>query len=269
MGLPEAPHLELSPSVVWTAAGLLLSLQAGATIMRAAREDGVEGRGRGDPLWMPPCEMLNLLSLVACVLGVFVLPLLAQSRQVRFRVFLYSTYSHASNKDDSRTCPQATETGFCVYILLYGGVPLATLGHHEAFAARDRSGAYCPAQERNSIIGVCAAVCAYLAVALATVPSEGKGAVLLVTAVTVPACSCLAFFVWRASEGSVEYSEVAGGVPALRRRRGTTHRGSASRRGVSPGRTGSVSPRSGSPLGSSVLSAVPRMGPDRSYAAGV
>jgi len=240
--------LELSPSVVWTAAGLLLSLQTGTTIVRAARDEPDEPRGRGDPLWMPPCEILNLLALACCVLGVFVGPLLAQSRQ-------------------------ATETGFCVYLLLYGGVPLATLGHHEAFAARERSGAYCPAQERNCILGVCAAVCAYLMVALASVPSDGTAAVAGMAAVAVPVCIFFAFFVWRAAEGSSEqYTEVAGGVSALRRRRGVTRSGggntsraSVSRRAPSPARSGTNSPRSGSPRGSSVLSDVPRAVPDRSY----
>ena len=95
--------LDLSPTVVWTASALLFSIQAGATTLKASgalrsdADDELLTRGRGDPLWMPPCEMLNLLSMACCVLGVFVLPLLAQSRQL-------------------------AETGFCVYILLYGGV---------------------------------------------------------------------------------------------------------------------------------------------------
>jgi hypothetical protein len=253
--------LELSPSVVWTAAGVLLSLQTGATMLRAARDDGIaEPRGRGDPVWMPPCEILNLLALACCVLGVFVVPLLAQSRQ-------------------------ATETGFCVYILLYGGVPLATLGHHEAFAARSRGGSYCPAQERNCIIGVCAVVCLYLLLALATTPSDGKAAVAGIAAATVPTCIFFSFFVWRAAEGSGQYAEVAGGAPGARRRpgygrgggggggggggnrSGTAPRGQVPRR-ASPGRVGGESPRAGSPL-SSVLSDVPRGVPERSYASRV
>ncbi len=245
--MSETGALQLTPSVVWTAAGLLLSLQTGMTIVRAAREEREEPRGRGDPLWMPPCEILNLLALACCVLGVFVIPLLAQSRQ-------------------------ATETGFCVYLLLYGGVPLATLGHHEAFAARDRSGAYCPAQERNCILGVCAAVCAYLMVALAAVPSEATAAVAGMAAFAVPGCIFFSFFVWRAADGSSDqYVEVAGGMSALRRRPGygptrASSRGSVPRRAPSPGRSGSVSPRAGSPRASSVLSDVPRPVPDRSYA---
>ena len=113
--------LVLEPATVWTAAGVLLSVQSAATAWRAAAKSEEPPQHPRDPLWLPCAEMLNLFSIAVCVVGVFVVPLLAQSRQ-------------------------AAESGFCVYVLLHGGVPLAYLGHYEAFAARDRTGAYCPPQ---------------------------------------------------------------------------------------------------------------------------
>ena len=229
--MAELP-LQLSPTVVWTASALLLSVQAAATTLRAAgalrgsaADDDHGARGRGDPLWMPPCEVLNLLSMACCVLGVFVLPLLAQSRQ-------------------------AAETGFCIYVLLYGGVPLATLGHAEAFAARGRSGGYCPAQERNCVLGVCGSVCVYLLAALASTPGEGKAAVAGMAALTVPACIFFSFFVWRAAEGEGSYAELGGrdGGPAQGRRRAGHGRAGGARgsgSGLPPRRAGS--PSRGSP----------------------
>ena len=239
--------LVLEPATVWTAAGVLLSVQSAATAWRAAAKSEEPPQHPRDPLWLPCAEMLNLFSIAVCVVGVFVVPLLAQSRQ-------------------------AAESGFCVYVLLHGGVPLAYLGHYEAFAARDRSGAYCPPQERNCVLAVCGAVVLYLVVALVVAPVDDKSAVAGLSALIVPACIFFAFFAWRASDGRESYQEMDGGPAPARRRYGYGRdrfgRGTSPTRGTT--RIGGATPRAPSPP-PAVLSEVPRGVPDthRSYASRV
>jgi hypothetical protein len=131
-----------SPETLWTTGALLLGIQSAATAWRAGQER--EAGGPGELLWLPPCEILNLLSVCYSVVGVYVLPTVLRSRG-------------------------AMELAFCVYLLTYAAYPLAVLGHHEGFLghAHERSLAYCTRQERNCVLMLVIAVVLYLGATLA------------------------------------------------------------------------------------------------------
>lgn len=59
---------------IWVAAGVLLGFQVASFAVRVKREISV-GQG-GDVVWLPPADMLNLVSMVILVVGIFILPAL-------------------------------------------------------------------------------------------------------------------------------------------------------------------------------------------------
>jgi hypothetical protein len=184
---------QLEPAAMWTAAALLLGVQAAATAGRAltAREAISASR---EPLWLPPCEWVNLASIVYSVFGVFVLPVLFKSLAVM-------------------------ETAFCVYIILYGGYPMAVLAHQDGFVRPTTPGcAYCTEQERNMIVGLCGVVFVYLAAAVTLAKEDTIVPVATVAFVTVPLDVIVAVLVWRNfdpeeipfSRGPTRYISVVG-----------------------------------------------------------
>lgn len=125
---------------LWTAAGVVSGLQVTGFALRINRE--IEVSGKGDITWLPPADILNLLSIAVTMLGVFITPVLdIGSAAVPVKAFGLS-------------------------VLLLAGYPFALAGHYDMFNPRThRSWTYCPRQERIAltVVGVSAVV--YIALA--------------------------------------------------------------------------------------------------------
>ena len=69
-----AATAEISVSDIWATSGVLLGLQVAATSYRISAETArrTELQLAHEPLWLSPCEILNLGGMVVCVLLVFV-----------------------------------------------------------------------------------------------------------------------------------------------------------------------------------------------------
>ena len=217
MSGPDA--FELTPSVAWTATSLLLGVQAAATAGRAMTSNEVASGADRDPFELPPCEWINLASIVYSVVGVFIIPTLSRSLAVM-------------------------ETAFGVYLLLYAGYPLAVLAH------ADERFSLCTALERDVITGLCVAICIYLVAAVLTAGEAGVGAAMCVAFVTVPVCVLFVTFVWKAQAGDVDEDvrrvrlDIHGRRVESARGRGRYGRARGSMVGAQAGDL-SLSPRSG------------------------
>ena len=126
---------------VWAAAGVLAGLQITAFTLRITRE--VTVGGRGDKTWLPLADVLNLLSLLITMLGVFVAPIVAVG---------------------GSTFPVKA---FGASVILLAGYPFALAGHYDMYNIRtSRSMVYCPPQERAVLVIVIAVLGAYLGLAI-------------------------------------------------------------------------------------------------------
>jgi hypothetical protein len=113
---------------LWTAAGVLIGFQVTAFIWRMSRE--AEEGERTRVTWLPPADMVNLLSLVVTTIGIFIVPTLGLG-------------SMASAKE-----------AFGLSVLLLTGYPFAVAGHYDLFnRSTERSFAYFTYQEKI-VIGV-------------------------------------------------------------------------------------------------------------------
>ncbi|PWI19326.1 hypothetical protein DI272_38090 [Streptomyces sp. Act143] len=108
--------------------------------LRINRE--IDVSGKGDITWLPPADILNLLSIAVTMLGVFIAPVLEiGSATVPIRAFGLS-------------------------VLLLAGYPFALAGHYDMFNPRTRrSWTYCPRQERIALAIVGVSAVAYTALA--------------------------------------------------------------------------------------------------------
>jgi hypothetical protein len=170
----------LETSDVFLTSGVLLGLQVFAAAYRLERairatEEEEKGLHGGDmDSWaapLPPCELLNLGSMVIGALGVFTVPVLCQDGAL------------------AQLC-------FAAYTLLYGLYPLALLAHHELFSLalltggaryrrHNREPLYCTVQERNVCVIAAVAVSAVLILGIRA--PGGTGAV--VAAVVLLPCA--------------------------------------------------------------------------------
>jgi hypothetical protein len=92
---------------LWTAAGVLIGFQVTALIWRMSREIDV---GEDDRVtWLPPADMVNLLSLVVTMFGIFIVPILG-----------FGSLSFAKK-------------AFGLSVLLLTGYPFALAGHYDLF----------------------------------------------------------------------------------------------------------------------------------------
>ncbi|MGW1716020.1 hypothetical protein [Streptomyces sp. NPDC002156] len=126
---------------LWTAAGVVSGFQVTGFALRINRE--IDVSGKGDITWLPPADILNLLSIAVTMLGVFVAPVLGIG---------------------GTTVPVKA---FGLSVLLLAGYPFALAGHYDLFNPRTyRSWTYCPRQERIvlSVVGVSAITYTALAV---------------------------------------------------------------------------------------------------------
>jgi hypothetical protein len=127
---------------IWTAAGVLLGFQLTAFTWRLNRE--LEMGDRGERVWVPLADMLNLAAFVVVVGGVYVLPVLGVS---------------------DRALPRDA-LGLGVVMLAF--YPFALLGHYELFKPPDDPDDQrprCPGQEQIVLVVAALAVIAYLVVA--------------------------------------------------------------------------------------------------------
>ena len=92
---------------LWTAAGVLIGFQVTAFIWRMSRE--AEEGEKKRVTWLPPADMVNLLSLVVTTIGIFIVPTLGFG-------------SVASVKE-----------AFGLSVLLLTGYPFAVAGHYDLF----------------------------------------------------------------------------------------------------------------------------------------
>ncbi|HKV13359.1 MAG TPA: hypothetical protein VJ725_34780 [Thermoanaerobaculia bacterium] len=118
--------MEFSISDIWTAGGVILGFQAASLAWRISQESEVATRG--DLVWLPPADYLNLLAMATMALGVFVASAVgwAELFTVR-RLFGAST-------------------------LLFLGHGIALAGHYELYNPRTtRSFQWFPLQERVAV----------------------------------------------------------------------------------------------------------------------
>jgi hypothetical protein len=125
--------MDLRLSDIWTVAIILIGFQLAAFTWRVSREIAVAERG--DINWLPPADIMNLVSMVLAIGGVFVLPIMG-------------------TKD-----PYVPRLAFVLSIALFAGYPFALAGHYDLYTKGPRSYAYATRQEKIAVsITVIAAV---------------------------------------------------------------------------------------------------------------
>ena len=130
---------------IWTAAGVLIGFQVTSFVWRISRE--VEVGKQGDLTWLPPADILNLISMAVAMVGVFVLPILglADLSFIRF--------------------------SFGLAVLLFVGYPFALAGHYDMYNNKTpRSFLYFPFQEKVVVAVIAILVTAYLFIATSSLP---------------------------------------------------------------------------------------------------
>jgi hypothetical protein len=118
---------------IWTAAGVLIGFQVTSFVWRVSREVDV------GITWLPPADILNLISMAVAMVGVFVFPILglADLNFIRF--------------------------SFGLAVLLFVGYPFALAGHYDMYNNKtSRSYSYFPLQEKVVVAIITILVIAYL-----------------------------------------------------------------------------------------------------------
>lgn len=129
--------MQLQLTDVWTAAGVLLGFQVTSFAWRASRE--VQVGETDDITWLPPADMLNLLSMVVTVIGVFSVPIIFG------------------------TTMSFVQSAFGLALLLFVGYPFALAGHYDMYNNKTkRSYRYFPLQEKVVVLIVTIIILGYL-----------------------------------------------------------------------------------------------------------
>jgi hypothetical protein len=68
------PTAEANYATLWSAAGILVGFQVTALTLRVKRE--IDVGDRLDLTWLPPADLVNLISLATTLLGVIAAPAL-------------------------------------------------------------------------------------------------------------------------------------------------------------------------------------------------
>lgn len=122
---------------IWSAAGILIGFQVASFTWRVSRE--VEVGKTGDLTWLPPADMLNLISMVTLMVGVFILPIL--------------------NLADLNFAQHS----FGLAVILFVGYPFALAGHYDLYNSKtSRSYSYFPFQEKVVVLIIIILVVGYL-----------------------------------------------------------------------------------------------------------
>ncbi|HEY7020753.1 MAG TPA: hypothetical protein VH349_06510 [Ktedonobacterales bacterium] len=109
-------------SDLWTVAGIILGFQLAAFSWRISRE--LEMRAKRDITWLPPADILNLVSMAVVVIGVFALPILGLADLT------------------------LTQRLFGLGLLLFLGYPFALVGHYRLFKPGHTEATYFSLQEK-------------------------------------------------------------------------------------------------------------------------
>jgi hypothetical protein len=122
---------------IWTVSIVLIGFQVTSFIWRVSRE--IEVGKLGYQTWLPPADILNLLSMVVVVVGVFVFAIL--------------------NLADLNFI----KLSFGLAVLLFVSYPFALAGHYELYNNKTpRSSTYFPTQEKIVIAITTFLVISYL-----------------------------------------------------------------------------------------------------------
>lgn len=122
---------------IWTAAGVLIGFQVASFTWRVSRE--IEVGQVGDLTWLPPADMVNLLSMVVLLVGVFTLPIL-DLVDMNF-----------------------VKHSFGLAVILFIGYPFTLAGHYDMYNNKTpRSYDYFPFQEKVVVVILKICVVVYL-----------------------------------------------------------------------------------------------------------
>jgi len=136
-------HIDLS--AIWSAAGFLIILQVGAFAWRVGREITVGEKGEIN--WLPPADILNMVSMLIAFLGVFIFPLAGL---------------------DDENIPKIS---LGISIVLFAGYPFALAGHYELYTKGKRKYRYTNRQEIIPIIVAEHIALAYLVISIFRISS--------------------------------------------------------------------------------------------------
>ena len=133
--------MDIQLADIWTAAGVLIGFQVTSFVWRISRE--VEVGKEGDFTWLPPSDILNLLSMVVVMVGVFVLPILGLADMNFIKI------------------------AFGLAVLLFVSHPFALAGHYDMYNNKTpRSLLYFPLQEKVVIAITTILVIIYIVLAI-------------------------------------------------------------------------------------------------------
>ena len=127
--------------VMWIAAGVLFGFQVTSFAWRVNRE--ITMASIDQPTWLPPADIMNLLSMVVLVVGVFIHPALGYES------------------------PEFRNYAFGLAMVLFVGYPFALAGHYELYIPniRDQS-LYFPRQEKIVISIIALLAITYIIIAI-------------------------------------------------------------------------------------------------------
>lgn len=129
--------MEMQLRDIWIVAGVLMGFQVTSFAWRISRE--VKVAEEGDLTWLPPADLMYLVSMVVVMVGVFVLPTLGLVG-INF-----------------------AKHSFALALLLFVGYPFALAGHYDMYNCKtSRSYLYFPFQEKVVVTIVIILVVAYL-----------------------------------------------------------------------------------------------------------
>lgn len=137
--ISQGGQMDVQFADIWTAAGVLIGFQVTSFVWRISRE--VEVGKKGDITWLPPADILNLLSMVVTMVGVFILPILDLA-DLNFM-----------------------KLSFGLAVLLLVSYPFALAGHYDMYNSKTpRSFLYFPQQEKVVVAIATILVIAYLVI---------------------------------------------------------------------------------------------------------
>jgi hypothetical protein len=131
--------VEIDLAALWTAAGVLAGLQVTGFSFRLNRE--IKVAESEHITWLPPADIVNVVSLGITLVGVFIVPILQLGSSV------------------------LPLKAFGLSVLLLAGYPWVLAGHYDLYRPGHPSMLYFPAQEKIALclLGVAAVVYIILA----------------------------------------------------------------------------------------------------------
>jgi hypothetical protein len=131
--------MNIKPNDIWIAAGVLLGVQVLFFNTRINREIAVGEKG--DITWLPPSDILNLLSMVVLIVGIFILPIFGFDQS--FPIY-----------------------AFGLAMLLFMGCLFGLAGHYDMYTKTERSYDFFPCQEKIVIAVIDVLAITYIIIAM-------------------------------------------------------------------------------------------------------